>query len=78
MLVGLGVTLYYMVGAHAGLRQALGLGGEPQLWWGIQPMAAALFGLPAGVAALVAVSLLTPPPSSTARALQGRVTGAAP
>jgi len=75
MLAGLGVTLYYMVGAHAGLRQALGLGGEPQLWWGIQPMAAAIFGLPAGIAALVAVSLLTPSPSPTAQALQARITG---
>nr|WP_297525939.1 sodium:solute symporter family protein [uncultured Roseateles sp.] len=78
MLAGLGMTLYYMVNAHAGLRQALGVGGDPQLWWGIQPMAAALFGLPAGIAALVVVSLLTPPPSATARALQARVTGAAP
>ncbi|WP_423601008.1 sodium:solute symporter family protein [Roseateles sp. MS654] len=78
MLVGLGTTLYYMIGAHAGLRQALGLGGEPQLWWGIQPMAAALFGLPAGVAALIVVSLVTPAPPATARALQARVTGATP
>jgi len=38
-------------------------------------MAAAIFGLPAGIAALVAVSLLTPSPSPTAQALQARITG---
>ncbi|OWQ93912.1 cation acetate symporter [Roseateles aquatilis] len=70
MLAGLGVTLYYMVSAHAGLRQALGLTGEPQLWWGIQPVAAALFGIPAGVVTLIVVSWLTPAPSATARAMQ--------
>ncbi|SEL56606.1 cation/acetate symporter [Roseateles sp. YR242] len=70
MLVGLGVTVYYMIIAHPGLRQALGLPGEPQLWWGIQPMAAAVFGLPAGVLALVLVSLATPPGSPAAQAVQ--------
>lgn len=73
MLVGLGVTVYYMISAHPGLRQVLGLGGEPQLWWGIQPVAAALFGLPAGVLALIVVSLMTPPPSAAARQLQRRL-----
>lgn len=70
MLTGLGVTVYYMISAHAGLRQALGLPGDPQLWWGIQPVAAALFGIPAGALTLVVVSLLTPPPSAASRALQ--------
>ncbi len=73
MLTGLGVTLYYMISAHAGLRQALGLPGDPQLWWGIQPVAAALFGLPAGILALISVSLLTPPPPATAQAVQRRL-----
>ena len=73
MLVGLGVTVYYMVAAHAGLRQALGIPGPAQLWWGIQPVSAALFGLPAGSLALVLVSLLTPPPSAAARALVARL-----
>jgi cation/acetate symporter len=70
MLAGLGVTVYYMISAHAGLRQALGLPGDPQLWWGIQPVAAALFGIPAGALTLVVVSLLTPPPSPASQALQ--------
>ncbi|UXH77034.1 sodium:solute symporter family protein [Roseateles amylovorans] len=73
MLVGLGVTLYYMITAHPGLRQAIGLPGEPQLWWGIQPVSAALFGVPAGVVTLVIVSLMTPPPSVAARAVQAQV-----
>lgn len=73
MLAGLGVTVYYMISAHPGLRQVLGLSGEPQLWWGIQPVAAALFGVPAGVVTLIAVSLLTAPPSQSAVALQRRL-----
>jgi cation/acetate symporter len=68
MLVGLGVTLAYMALAHPWLHAALGLPGEPQRWWGIDPIAAGVFGVPAGAAALVLVSLLTPAPSAARRA----------
>lgn len=34
-------------------------------WWGISSLAAALLALPAGIAALVVVSLVTPPPRGT-------------
>ncbi len=60
MLTGLAVTSYYMASAHPGLRAAIGLPGMPQLWWGIQPISASLFGVPAGFAAAMLVSLLTP------------------
>ncbi|QPF74873.1 VC_2705 family sodium/solute symporter [Roseateles sp. DAIF2] len=63
MLVGLGVTVYYMVTAHPWLRAALKLAGPPELWWGIQPISAGVFGIPAGLAAAVLVSLLTPAPT---------------
>lgn len=59
MLAGFGVTVYYMVAKSPAVRSALGLGGEPVLWFGIQPVAAGVFGVAAGVATLVAVSLLT-------------------
>jgi len=59
---GLGLTVYYMVSAHAGMRAALGVPGAAQLWWGIQPVAAGVFGIPAGLLVTVLVSLLTPPP----------------
>jgi cation/acetate symporter len=60
---GMGMTAYYMVSAHPGLRAALGLAGPPQLWWGIQPISAGLFGVPAGFAAVLLVSWLTPAPA---------------
>jgi cation/acetate symporter len=64
MLVGLGVTCYYMVQAMPGLRAAFGVPGPAQLWWGIQPISAGLFGVPAGFAAVLLVSWLTPAPGA--------------
>jgi cation/acetate symporter len=66
MVAGLGLTLYYVVVNQPGVREAFGIGGPVQLWWGIQPIAAGLFGVPVGFAVLVAVSLLTPPPGRAA------------
>jgi cation/acetate symporter len=33
-----------------------------QLWWGIQPISAGVFGVALGFVVIVVVSLLTPPP----------------
>ncbi len=58
MLSGLGVTLYYML-SHTAMAQAavpaawLAHG----LWWDIQPISAAVFGVPVGVLVTVLVSL---------------------
>ena len=49
MLAGLGLTAYYMAIAEPWLRGLLGLSSTPQLWWGIQPVSAAIFGVPAGL-----------------------------
>ncbi|TSE27251.1 Cation/acetate symporter ActP [Tepidimonas sediminis] len=68
MLVGMGVTLGYVALNQPWLRGLLGLEGGPWLWWGIEPIAAGVFGVPAGAAALVVVSLLTPAPSAARRA----------
>lgn len=59
MLGGLGVTLYYML-AHAAVVQALlpPAWSRPSLWWEIQPISAAVFGVPVGVALTVGISLL--------------------
>jgi len=62
MTVGLAVTGYYMAVATPWLRASLGLQGPAELWWGIQPISAGLFGVPAGFAAIGLVSLLTQPP----------------
>lgn len=58
MLTGLGVTLYYMVINHAAFRRAFDLAGQG-MWWDIQPVSAGVFGVPAGIAATVLISLLT-------------------
>ena len=58
MLTGLGVTLYYMAINMPSVRGALGLMGDG-LWWGIQPVSAGIFGVLAGFAVTVLVSLLT-------------------
>jgi cation/acetate symporter len=67
MLVGLTVCLAYLVIGHPSARALVGLAGPAQLWWGIQPASAGVFGIPAGVAALVVVSLMTAAPSQRSR-----------
>ena len=58
MLTGLGVTLYYMA-TNLSALQGLFSGWGGTLWWGIQPESAGVFGVPAGIAATVAISLVT-------------------
>jgi cation/acetate symporter len=55
MLTGLGVCVYYMLHTHPTL------GGLPSAqWFDIAPVSAGIFGVPAGMLAMVVVSLLTP------------------
>ena len=61
--VGLLVTTYYMITTQPWLRGVFGVEGPISLWWGIEPISAGVFGVPAGCLALVTVSLLTPPPA---------------
>ena len=58
MLTGLGMTLYYMLINAPQVRSAFGLHGLG-LWFGIQPVSAGVFGVLAGTAMTVLVSLLT-------------------
>ncbi|MCW7540304.1 cation acetate symporter [Aquabacterium sp. A7-Y] len=73
MVVGLGVTLYYMVRNQTWLRDVFGIAAPPQLWFGIDPISAGVFGVPAGFAVIVVVSLLTPPPSRAVQELVERL-----
>ena len=69
MTAGLGITFYYMAVTHPWLRGVFGVEAPVALWWGIQPIAAGLFGVPLGFAVIVIVSLLTPPPKADVQAL---------
>jgi cation/acetate symporter len=73
MLSGLGVTFYYMATTQPWLRSVFGLQGPVELWWGIQPISAGIFGVPVGFAVLIVVSLLTPKPSAGAQSLVERI-----
>lgn len=57
MLVGLAVTLYYVVRTHAFFG-----GSMEHAWFGIAPISAGMFGVFLGFATIVVISLLTPPP----------------
>ncbi|WP_325343921.1 VC_2705 family sodium/solute symporter [Xylophilus sp.] len=61
MLAGLGVAVWYMLAHAPGVRAAFGLAGRGELWLGIEPISAGVFGVPAGFAAIWLASLLTQP-----------------
>jgi len=67
MLTGLAVCVTYLVIAHPSLRALIGLPGPATLVWGIHPASAGVFGVPAGVLALVLVSLMTAAPTQRDR-----------
>ena len=58
MLSGLGVAVYYMLVNAPSFRAWSGLPPGAGLWFAIQPISAGVFGVPAGFATAVAVSLL--------------------
>ena len=62
MLAGFGMTVYYMATSDPWLHGLLGLHTPIRLWWDIQPVSAAVFGVPAGFAVIVVASLLTRAP----------------
>ena len=62
MIAGLGVTVYYMIQTQPWMRGIFGVTSPIELWWGIQPISAGVFGVPLGFAVIIIVSLLTPAP----------------
>jgi cation/acetate symporter len=64
MIGGFLVCLYYMLHTNPMLG-----GSADAAWFHIAPISAGVFGVPAGLAVLVAVSLATPPPSNASRGL---------
>ncbi len=57
MLTGLVVTLGYMVVNAQAFRHFWSLAPAGGLWWGVQPISAGIFGVPAGFAAIVCWTL---------------------
>ncbi len=71
MVVGLGVSLYYMVGTYPFFTQITGW--TMPLWFEIQPISAGVFGMPAGLVTVIVVSLLTKAPSPQIQAFVDHV-----
>ncbi len=63
MIAGLGVTVFYMISNQPWLRGIFGVTAPVDLWFGILPISAGVFGVPVGIAVIVLVSLVTPAPS---------------
>lgn len=68
MVAGLGLTVYYMIRNEPWLRGIFHIRSSIDLWWGIQPISAAVFGVPLGMVTMIIVSLLTPAPGEQERA----------
>jgi cation/acetate symporter len=62
MVTGFGTTVYYMCTTQPWLRGLFGVSGPIELWFGIQPISAGVFGVPIGFAVIIIVSLLTRAP----------------
>jgi cation/acetate symporter len=62
MIGGLGITMYYMIMTQAWLRGVFGVTSPVELWYGILPISAGIFGVPLGFALIILVSLVTPAP----------------
>ncbi|MBA4175975.1 MAG: cation acetate symporter [Leptothrix sp. (in: Bacteria)] len=69
MVAGLGITFYYMVTTQTWLRGIFGVTSPVELWWGILPISAGVFGVPLGFAVIIIVSLLTKAPSAETQEL---------
>lgn len=69
MVAGLGITFYYMVTTQPWLRGVFGVTSPVELWWGIQPISAGIFGVPLGFAVIILVSLVTPAPNARVQEL---------
>ena len=69
MVAGLGITFYYMVTTQPWLRGVFGVTSPIELWFGIQPISAGVFGVPLGFAVILLVSLFTPAPDKKTQEL---------
>jgi cation/acetate symporter len=75
MIAGIGVTVYYMGMTQPWLRGIFKVQTPlaDAIWWDIQPISAATFGVPLGFLVIIVVSLLTPAPSKEVQELVDHV-----
>ncbi len=71
MAAGLGITFYYMALTQPWLRSLFGVTSPiaDNMWFGISPISAGIFGVPLGFAVIIIVSLLTPAPDKKTQEL---------
>jgi cation/acetate symporter len=69
MISGLGITAYYMIMNHAWMRSIFGVTAPVDLWFGILPISAGVFGVPLGFLVIWLVSLVTPAPDKRVQEL---------
>jgi cation/acetate symporter len=71
MVAGLGITMYYMATTQPWMRSVFGVTSPvaENIWWGIQPISAGLFGVPLGFAVIILVSLVTKAPDKKTQEL---------
>ncbi len=72
MISGLAVTFSYMAYSQPWLREmffGISRSTPVELWWGIQPTAAGVFGAAAAFVVMIVVSLITPAPDKATREL---------
>jgi cation/acetate symporter len=69
MLAGLGITFYYMVTTQPWLRGIFGVTSPIELWFGIAPISAGVFGVPVGFITIILLSLVTPAPNAKVQEL---------
>jgi cation/acetate symporter len=69
MVAGLGTTLYYMTLTQPWMRSLFGVTRPIELWWGIQPISAGVFGVPVGFAVIILISLFSRRPDRSVQNL---------
>ena len=71
MMSGVGITIYYMAMTQPWLRSVFGVTNPiaENIWWGIQPISAGIFGVPLGFAVMIIVSYITPAPDQKTQEL---------
>ena len=67
MLAGLGVAVYYLLSHVPAMRALPSWMLADGLWFGIQPVSAGVFGVPAGLVVALVVSGLTRPAPALSR-----------